>query len=114
MRAAVWMALGLGVVISAAIVLSGCDSAEGVSGLQVSPSSVTLSGSNNTVILTAAVSSDLALPLVWTVANPSLGTVNYSSGSNAIYIANSQQKGNQVVMAEDQHNNQGSVSIVQQ
>lgn len=97
-----------------AVALTGCDSADGVSGIQVSPSSVTLSGtSNNTVVFSVQAKSDLALPLVWGVADGSLGSINYSSGSNAIYIASS-KKGNQVVSVKDQYNNEGFASVVQQ
>jgi hypothetical protein len=99
--------------VAALTVLSGCDSADGIDGVSVSPSSVTLSGSTNSVTFTAQTKGNLGLPLEWHVANPALGIISGSSGSNAVYVAKSGQKGTQVVSVKDQYGNEGFASIEQ-
>ena len=94
---------------------AGCETSEGTNGVEITPSTVTLGGSNasSTVELTAHVSSSLALPLEWRVSNPALGTIVGQSGSNAIYSANT-RTGNNVVTVRDQFKNEGSAVITQQ
>ncbi len=114
MKTGFWVSGALAIGMAVALALTGCDSAEGVDGIQVSPESVTLTSTNNTVVFAAKAESGLALPLEWSVANSSLGTINYSSGSNAVYIASTVKKGNQVVIVKDQYGNEGYASVVQQ
>ena len=99
---------------------AGCEKTEGTNGLEITPSTWTLGGSNAnaSVELTALVSSPLALPLVWSVSNPALGTIVSQSGSNALYSSNANSVGtnvvavmNNTVTVRDQFNNEGSAVI---
>jgi hypothetical protein len=93
---------------------TGCEEADGVGGLGVTPSSSTLGGSNaSTQVFTAHVSSALALPLEWSVSNSGLGNIVSQSGSNAIYVANSGKKGSNVITVRDQYKNEGSAVVTQ-
>ena len=94
---------------------TGCEEADGVGGLSVSPSSSTLGGGSNaaTQVFTAHVSSSLALPLEWSVSNPGLGSLVSHSGSNAIYVANAGKKGSNVITVRDQYKNEGSAVVTQ-
>lgn len=118
-----WIMTGVAAGGLALMVLSfGCESADGTNGLSVTPSSVTLSvsvsSSNATQQLsqmfTASGGGPLALPLEWSVANPALGTIVEQSGSNALYMANSGQKGDNVVTVKDQYDNEGFAAVHQQ
>jgi len=107
---AVFMAMAIGV-------WTGCESAGGTSGVGISPSSYTIGGSTSNataVVFTAQVSDQLALPLVWSVSNPTLGTIISSSGSNATYKANSGKTGDNIVTVRDQYDNEGSAVVSQQ
>jgi hypothetical protein len=100
--------------LAAVAVMSGCDSAEGIDGISLSPASVTLSGGTNAVAFSAQTKSALALPLEWSVSDGSLGFVTRSSGSNAVYTANRGKTGTQVISVRDQYGNEGFASVVQQ
>jgi hypothetical protein len=111
--------IGVSVVmmVLAAWVWTGCESAEGTSGVGLTPSSVTLGGaSSNTssVAVFTANASGLALPLAWRVANPALGNIISASGSNATYRANAGAKGDNVVTVSDQYGNEGSAVVTQE
>ncbi len=98
-------------------VWSGCEQAEGINGLAISPSSATLGGSssNSTVVaFTVSVSGALALPLEWRVSNPGLGVIVSHSGSNAVYKANSGAKGDNIVTVRDQYGNEGSAVVTRE
>lgn len=100
----------------AALIWSGCESAEGTSGIGVSPSSVILgaTGSNGfTQVFSAQTSGNLALPLEWRVSNAELGTIISSSGSNATYRANEGRRGDNVITVTDQYGNDGSAVVMQ-
>ncbi|MEI6514741.1 MAG: hypothetical protein WCO77_02080 [bacterium] len=108
--AVVFMALGMWV-------LTGCDSAEGVDGVGVSPAAVTLGGSatnaTTAVVFTAQVKDALALPLEWSVSSPALGIIISHSGSNATYKANA-ATGENIVTVRDQYGNEGSAVVTQE
>ena len=111
MKTGLWLAaIALG--LAAGVILSGCESADGLNGLQVNPQSATLGSSNLVQNISVTLQSDLALPLQWSLSAPSLGTLT-SSGSNAVYIARSGALGNQVVTVKDQYGNDGTCSILQ-
>jgi hypothetical protein len=95
---------------------TGCEEADGLKGLAVSPATVTLGGSNaaSAVEFTAAVSNNLALPLEWRVSDPSLGDIRSQSGAKAIYTLNPGQKGDNVITVRDQYKNEGSAIVTQQ
>lgn len=103
----IWVALWLG---------AGCETSEGTNGLDISPSTVMLGGSNaiRTVEFTAVISSSLALPLEWRVSNPAMGSIVGQSGSNAIYAANDGAVGRNVVTVKDQFKNEGSAVVTQE
>ncbi|MEI8138526.1 MAG: hypothetical protein WCI03_01520 [bacterium] len=112
--------LGVGIVLMAmaAWVWTGCESAGGTEGITLSPDSKIIgSGSSNTtssVVFTAQVSGNLALPLEWRVANSGLGNIISASGSNATYQANSGKTGDNVITVKDQYGNEGSAVVTQQ
>lgn len=117
MRIVKWIGMAFVLTVMAMGVWSGCEQAEGVNGLSVSPSSVTIGGSSSnasTVAFTASVSGPLALPLEWSVANASLGWIVSQSGSNAVYKANSGAKGENIITVSDQYGNEGSAVVKQE
>lgn len=67
---------------------------------------------NNTVVFMADVTSDLALPLKWSVANRSLGYILNSSGKSAVYIR-TRANGENYVIVEDQYGNTGMALVTQ-
>jgi hypothetical protein len=119
-----WILFGAIAVAGVSLLLSnaGCDSADGTNGLSVTPSSVTLSvsgsGSNSTAqlsqVFTATSVGSLAMPFEWSVANPALGTIASQSGSNALYVANAGQKGENIVTVKDQYGNEGFAAVHQE
>ncbi len=111
-----WFSMAVVLSVLALGVWSGCEQAEGLDGLSVSPSTVTLGGASNnvtTVAFTASISSPLALPMEWRVSNPGLGLIVSHSGTNAIYKANKGAKGDNIVTARDQYGNEGSAVVTQ-
>jgi len=113
-----WTMAGMVAVLSvmAIGVWTGCESAGGTGGVSISPSNPVLgSSSSNTtaVVLTAVVSDQLALPLKWSVSDPTLGTIISASGSNATYKANEGRTGDNIVTVKDQYDNQGSAVVTQ-
>ena len=115
-----WMC---GVCVAAGLALvwidSGCDEAKGVNGIAVSPAAPTVSvtatnGTSVTVLFTASLNGTLALPLEWSVSNPSLGTIANHSGSNAVYAANGTATGDNIVSVKDQYDNEGFATVHQQ
>jgi len=111
MKTGLWLAvIVLGLAVG--VILSGCENAKGLNGLQVNPESATLGSSNLVQNISVTLQSDLALPLQWSLSAPALGTLT-SSGSNAVYIARSGALGNQMVTVKDQYGNEGMCSIVQ-
>ena len=121
MKTGLWLAVAMVTGLAVGVILSGCDSAGGLNGLQVSPDSATLSSSNRVLKISAQIQSDLALPLQWSVSAPSLGSL-FSAGSNAVYTASFSEEsnqvslatGNQIVTVKDQYGNEGVCAIVQQ
>jgi hypothetical protein len=103
----------LALVVMAVGVWSGCESAEGIEGLTVSPASVIVSNSSSSVSFTAFVDGNMALPLEWSVSAPNLGTIVSHSGSNAVYKANKGVKGDNIITARDQYGNEGAAVVTQ-
>jgi hypothetical protein len=96
-------------------VWTGCESASGTSGINISPASAVLGGSasNGHAVVFTASASGLALPLEWSVGNSSLGSIISVAGSNATYKANS-AKGDNIVYVKDQYGNEGSAVVTQE
>ena len=94
--------------------LSGCDEGTGRA-LTVDPSTVTLRGTTNTVMLMVTTNSlrDLSLPITWRVTNQALGSVVASEGPTAQYSRTS-LRGLNVVVARDQYGAEGFATISQQ
>jgi hypothetical protein len=93
----------------------GCDEAKGLNGLALVPASVTLSTNGQSVVITVTSSytnGNLALPLVWSVSDPTLGNVTHSSGFSATYVRLN-VNGVNTVIARDQYENEGYASIQQ-
>ena len=109
--------LGIGALVCLAVVLPlmvGCETDGESAGLVLSPSSVTLSSTNNTATFTVSTNSQraLSLPLEWSVSDPSLGNIVAASGWQAIY-ARLGKSGNNVVTAKDQYGSEGHAVVSQ-
>ncbi len=112
----------LGVVLAAGLsvaVLSGCESTETAdTSITVTLSSSSISG-KAAVTLTAALSggtnstTELALPLVWTVSDSSLGGIKSSAGVTAIYESTGKH-GNNAITVRDQGDSEGVAVVSQQ
>lgn len=108
--------VALVMVLMAASMWTGCESAEGTDGVGLLPSSAVLGGSSTnsyTQVFTAQVTGALALPLEWRVSNSALGNIISASGSNATYQANVGRSGENVITVADQYGNEGSAVVVQ-
>lgn len=114
-----WM-LG-GVVLAGLIgtLIVGCESTETTgSAITVTLSASTITG-KGAVTLTAASSggtntaTSLALPLVWTVSDASLGDIKSSAGVTAIYES-SGKVGNNAITVHDQGDSEGVAVVAQQ
>ncbi len=108
-----WLALGCLLVAG----LSGCEQGNGLDELRVTPSSVVLTPGSNTVDFavgedTNATPDSLALPLKWSVSDPSLGTILHHSGWTARY-QRSGRDGENVVTVEDQFGQKGYARVKQ-
>jgi hypothetical protein len=100
--------LGLGMVLS-----SGCEEARGLEGLVVEPDQVTLNpGTNSLVFTVTGVSNNLALPLIWSVSDSSLGRLIGTSGYRATYVS-SDKVGQNFVVVRDQYDNEGYAVVNQ-
>ena len=108
---------GLMVAVVAGLAIVGCETTESTDTvITVTSSSSTLEGSLATATLTASTASTntaLALPLVWTVANPALGNIRASAGLTAVYESTG-KVGNNIVTVRDQGQAEGIATIVQQ
>lgn len=103
-------------LLLAGVFLSGCESAGGIDGLTIDPSSVSLtpgSGSNS-VVFTATLNAtnQLAYPLEWSVSDTSLGSIAASTANSAVYRS-SGRIGSNVVKARDQYGNEGVAAVNQ-
>ena len=110
----------MGVILVAALSwfwVAGCESTSTAdSAITVTPSAVTLTDSNRTVMLAASLASSnkvLVLPLNWSVSDPSLGTIKASQGLSAVYESTG-HVGNNTVTVRDQASSDGLALITQQ
>lgn len=91
----------------------GCEEATGVAGLDVSTTNdvLTVNG-DSTRFDVNGVTNELALPLRWSVSDPSLGTITFNSGYMAIYTRFA-PNGVNTVMVRDQYGNEGLATVRQ-
>ena len=77
----------LAAAVLAAWIGVGCEKLDDSGGVSITPSSVTLTQSSNSVHFTASVDSNMffTTPLEWYVSDPSLGAIEYQSGTEATY-----------------------------
>jgi uncharacterized protein YceK len=104
-----------GLIVFSAMLQSGCEEAKGLDGLQVDPSSTTLTTNDQTVIFTVTggiTNEALALPLTWRVQDGSLGNIIHSSGYTAIY-QRSDNDGVNTIIVRDQYENEGYATVQQ-
>lgn len=94
------------------MMFSGCEEAEGVRAIEVTPANVVLSGATNSAQFTARVSGPLALPLEWRVSDPALGSIS-GTGSNAVYLRTT-RVGNNLVIVRDQYEAEGFAAVTQE
>ena len=101
-------------VVVGVVLLTGCETSKGTSGLDVSPSAVTLTDSTNSVTfeVTNVGTNTLALPLDWVVANASLGAISGASGTKATYVR-SAANGVNTITVYDQYDNEGYAIVTQ-
>lgn len=111
-----WVLVGLVAVVVAGMAIVGCETTTTEDNvISISPASVTLSNSVEAVVFTASFASTnvaLALPLVWSVSTPALGTISGSGGLTAIYQPKD-VKGNNTITVRDQGDNSG-IAVVRQ
>ena len=88
--------------LAAIHLLAGCESSTTNASITVSPSSeARTAGSDSLILFTATGSTNLYLPLEWSVSNESLGRIVESSGNSAVYESNG-TPGNNVITVRDQ------------
>ena len=94
--------------------ITGCESSTTNASISVSPSSKTLTaGDDPHVVFTATGSTNLYLPLVWSVSNESLGHIAGSGGNDAVYVSNGTH-GDNVITVKDQGVSEGVAVVSQQ
>lgn len=101
-------------IVSLSMLQMGCEDAKGLEGLTIDPASATISTNGMTKILTVTggiTNRDLALPLVWSVSDGSIGQIVSSSGLTATYRRNSGAGSQNTVTAIDQYENEGYATI---
>lgn len=84
--------------------------------ITVDPSSATISGGVQAVVLTASSASqeeDLALPLEWSVSNPALGDFINVGGLSAVYQSTT-DLGSNAITVRDQRGAEGVAVVYQQ
>ena len=103
------------VIGSGVHLFTGCEAADGVKGLTISPSTVTITPTSGTAIFTAStsVSNDIAFPLEWSVSNSDLGYIAGSSGNQAVYQGYTFDNVDNVITARDQYGNEGYATVRQ-
>jgi hypothetical protein len=108
-------------LVGGAVLLpTGCEEAKGTVGIQISPPSADLTASTRggqtfTVLGgTNAVANirPLALPLIWSVADPSLGTIVEAAGYSAVYQRTT-KRGVNSVLVRDQYGAEGIAGVTQ-
>ncbi len=116
--------VAVGLLAWGVVVLStGCEEAEGTASLTVEPAFVDLtagtvvsnlnsSATTQTFTVTEDSLRSLSLPLIWSVSNPSLGTISYSGGRSASYVR-SNARGDNAILVEDQYGARGTATVRQ-
>lgn len=114
-----WGVAGLLVAAFALVVLQvGCEDADDTVALTVEPNyvdltSTTSSASTGTQTFTVTDGlRDLSLPLVWSVSDPSMGTIADSGGTTASYVR-SNRTGDNSILVEDQYGARGVATVRQ-
>jgi hypothetical protein len=105
--------VGMALALSSAL-MSGCEEAKGLQGLDVSPGYATLTPGSNVVefVVSTTNLTDLAVPLEWEVTDRSLGRVISSSGMSGLYVGTG-ITGENTVIVRDQHDNEGYATVRQ-
>lgn len=109
---AMWVALAVGAVMAFVI---GCDTTKSTDTvLTVTPASKDLTSAGETATFTVSVtgSNTVALPLVWTVSDSTLGGIKESSGLTAIYQS-SGKIGVNILTVKDQGESEGIATVNQ-
>jgi hypothetical protein len=70
-------------------------------GVELTPTSPTISGAGSLVQFSVTQDPGLVLPLIWTVSNPGLGTFTTSSGFDAVYVSTG-AAGSNIITVYDQ------------
>ena len=97
--------------LAAIHLLTGCESSTTDANITVSPSSETrTAGSDSHILFTASGSTNLYLPLEWSVSNESLGHIVESRGDEAVYESTG-TPGDNIITVRDQGVSEG-VAVV--
>jgi hypothetical protein len=98
-------------IFTTGLLLTGCESSTTNTNITINPSSETRSAGDDVhVLLTAAGSTNLYLPLKWSVSNSELGHIQESAGYSAVYESYG-LAGNNVIEVKDQGTAEG-VAVV--
>jgi uncharacterized protein YceK len=114
----VWSVMGmaLAVAVVTGLLMSGCESSTtSDSAITITPNAASLTTSNMVATFTAAgvdTNTVLNLPLKWTVADSSLGTIQAQGGVTAIYLSTG-KIGNNTVTVRDQAGEAGVAEVSQ-
>ena len=106
--------LGVGFIVSFAMLQSGCEEASGLEGLKIDPASATIATNGQTVVFTVVggvTNRDLALPLQWRVSDERIGRIISSSGFSAIYQRTGGSSQVNTITAIDQYDNEGYATV---
>lgn len=107
----VLLVLMAGLVIAS---ISGCEDRDTGANIVITPQSSTITGVGTTVVLVAAdPNTDLVMPLMWSVSNPSIGGILSASGNSAVYESNG-TRGQNTVTVTDSTDREGVAAISQQ
>ena len=109
----------IGAVVAAGVVMAvaiGCDTTKSTDTvLTVTPASKELTSAGETATFTvsaAGTNTTIALPLVWTVSDSTLGGIKESSGLTAVYQS-SGKVGVNVITVKDQGDAEGIATVTQ-
>lgn len=101
-------------VLVASGFFTGCEEAENLKSLTVTPAFVVLPTGSNVVEFTVGTNGlgPLSFPLEWSVTKPELGRIVRSSGATALY-QRSPAFGENTVVVRDQYSNEGFATVRQ-
>jgi hypothetical protein len=98
------------------LAIAGCESNDPSGSINVTPASATITAANGTQVFVASAASSnavLQLPLVWTVSDPTKGSIVSSGGLSAVYQRNGGATGGNAITVRDQAQIEGVAAVTQ-